>query len=219
MTVSLPLESRTSTVPMGIGIDFDNTIVGYDNVFLEVAKRLHLVEAAFHGRKQAVRGAIRLLPNGERRWQELQGYVYGAGIRAATLFAGVEPFLRRCKAQSHTVFIISHKTEYGHFDPRGVNLRKAALDWMESKQFFDTDGLGLVRENVFFETSREGKLERIAALGCTHFIDDLEEVLAHPDFPPRVKRFLFSDVAAKATIEDCVLCPTWEHVEKAVFGD
>ena len=28
-------------------------------------------------------------------------------------------------------------------------------------------------------------------LGCTHFIDDLEEVLAHPDFPVAVERLLF----------------------------
>ena len=60
---------------MRIGIDFDNTLIDYDQVFTAAAKRRGLIDAAFDGSKRAVRDSIRLLPNGEFAWQLLQGYV------------------------------------------------------------------------------------------------------------------------------------------------
>jgi hypothetical protein len=44
---------------------------------------------------------------------------------------------------------------------------------------------------VFLEDTREAKVARIAACGCDAFIDDLEEVLTHPDFPSATARHLF----------------------------
>ena len=60
---------------MRIGLDFDNTIIRYDEVFLAEAKRRGLVAPEFRGTKQAVRDTIRLLPSGEVAWQQLQGHV------------------------------------------------------------------------------------------------------------------------------------------------
>jgi hypothetical protein len=175
-----------------IGIDFDNTIISYDAVFLSAAIERGLAAGDFTGGKRAVRDAIRLLPDGETCWQRLQGYVYGQGIAGATMFDGLEDFLRRCRRGGHGVMIVSHKTEYGHFDPARVNLREAALGWMRDRGFFAEDGFAIRREDVHFEASRAEKLRRIRILGCTHFIDDLREVLDDPDFPPGVERFLFS---------------------------
>jgi len=70
---------------------------------------------------------------------------------------------------------VSHKTEYGHFDPARVNLRDAALSWMRQQGFFRQDGFGLPIENVRFAATRSEKIEQIARLGFTHFIDDLPE--------------------------------------------
>src|SRR5579872_866487 len=100
---------------MRIGLDFDNTIIRYDEVFREAAIQRDLVPASFSGGKQQVRDAIRLLPDGEQRWQALQGYVYGKGIQAATPFAGLGDFLRCARAHEDTILVVSHKTEYGHF--------------------------------------------------------------------------------------------------------
>ena len=113
-----------------IGIDFDNTIITYDDVFRAAAEAGGLIAPGFFGSKQAVRDAIRLLPDGELAWQRLQGQVYGKGIGGAAMVAGVTTFLRRCRAEDCAVVVVSHKTEYGHFDPDRVNLRKAALNWM-----------------------------------------------------------------------------------------
>jgi hypothetical protein len=198
-----------------IGIDFDNTIIAYDEVFCATAKSHGLVGSGFTGRKQAVRDSIRLLPGGELAWQRLQGQVYGKGIGQATMVPGVEAFLRRCKAEHATVVIVSHKTEYGHHDPDRVNLRKAALDWMAAQGLFE-NAHAIPPENVYFEGARAEKLKRIAALSLTHFVDDLEEVLTDPGFPPDVARILFSSDASSATGPYAV-CPTWRDIERRVF--
>jgi hypothetical protein len=199
-----------------IGIDFDNTIITYDAVFRSAAVAGGLVAPGFSGNKQAVRDAIRLLPEGELAWQRLQGQVYGKGIDGATMVAGVETFLRRCRAEGCTVAVVSHKTEYGHFDPDRVNLRQAALGWMTGQGLLDGDH-GLALAGVYFESTRAEKLKRIAALSLTHFIDDLEEVLTDPDFPPNVERILFADGAQPASAS-YIRCATWRDVERQVFG-
>jgi len=199
-----------------IGIDFDNTIIAYDAVFRSAAVAGGLVAADFSGNKQAVRDAIRLLPEGELAWQRLQGQVYGKGIGGATMVAGVEAFLRRCRAEGCEVAVVSHKTEYGHFDPDRVNLRQAALGWMTGQGLLDGDH-GLALADVYFESTRAEKLKRIAALSLTHFIDDLEEVLTDPDFPPNVERILFADGALPGS-SSYTRCSTWRDVERQVFG-
>jgi hypothetical protein len=207
------------TSEMRIGIDVDNTIIRYDDVFLESAKDWAVVDPSFSGGKQAVRDAIRRLSDGELLWQKLQGHVYGKGISAATLFPGVDAFLRRCCSEGCTVLIVSHKTELGHYDRDGVNLREAALAWMAEQSFFDEDRYNIRAENVFWENTREDKLARIDALACTHFIDDLEEVLTDPAFAEGVNRFLLSESEPTQFSPLYVVCPTWRHIEEHVFGD
>lgn len=202
-----------------IGIDFDNTIISYQQAFLDAAKQCRLLPENFVGSKQTIRDQIRLLPDGEREWMRLQGFVYGRGISRAVMIDGVGEFLRRCRSQNDTVFIVSHKTEFGHFDASAINLRTAALDWMTEHRFFDEDGLGLNLQNVYFEGTRSEKLARVGALGCTHFIDDLEEVLCDPHFPPRVKRVLFADAVTPTRTLPCTVCSTWPQIEELVFNE
>lgn len=201
---------------MRIGVDFDNTLINYDRVFLDAARGRGLVPRGFEGSKRAVRDAIRLLPDGELAWQRLQGHVYGAGIGGAVLFDGAAEFLRGCRARGLELFIVSHKTRYGHLDPRRVDLREAALGWMRRQGFFGADGFGLAPERVFFEETRAAKLARIAALDCTHFIDDLEEVFADPGFPPGVARILFATAAENGC--GAAICPDWRDVAAAVLN-
>ncbi len=200
-----------------IGLDFDNTIITYDDVFLVLARERGLTAADFRGRKQAIRDSIRLLPDGELSWQKLQGQVYGKGVARAAMFDGVDAFLRRCKRQKVPVVIVSHKTEYGHHDPARINLRTAALDWMTAKGFFLDSGYGIPAANVYFEGTRQEKVARIAQLGCSHFIDDLEEVLTDPDFPSGVERILFAEGGAPSNAESFIVCPTWRDIEEQVF--
>jgi hypothetical protein len=199
-----------------IGIDFDNTIISYDAVFLSAAIARGLVGHGFVGAKRPVRDAIRLLPGGEHSWQRLQGYVYGQGIADAVIFDGLDSFLRRCRRDGHTVMIVSHKTEYGHFDPARINLREAALGWMRDRGFFADDGFAIRREDIYFESSRGEKLRRIGALGCTHFIDDLREVLDDPEFPAGVEKILLSDDVDKPLPYSAF--SSWREIEAVLLA-
>jgi hypothetical protein len=197
---------------MRIGIDFDNTLIDYDRVFLAAARERGLVPGDFDGAKRAVRDAIRLLPDGEPIWQRLQGYVYGAGIGGAVPFPGAREFVARCERKGVATFIVSHKTRFGHFDPARVDLRAAARGWLDARGFLQA----IPADRLYFEDDREHKIARIAALGCTHFIDDLEEVFADPSFPAGVRRILIAESGA----ESCeTLCSDWQDVTTAIFGD
>jgi len=173
-----------------IGIDFDNTLISYDEVFFNRALGLNLITPGSERYKKSVRDHIRLLEDGETTWQKMQAYVYGQGIAEACLNDGADRFLKTCAAQGIQVYVVSHKTEYAPYDEGRTNLRQAALDWMKSKGFFSK--LGLKESRVFFEATRVAKIARLQSLGCTHFIDDLEEVFLEQSFPKGVEKILFS---------------------------
>jgi hypothetical protein len=201
-----------------IGLDFDNTMICYDGVFLSAARERGLVSPDFSGGKQQVRDAIRLRPNGETDWQRLQGYVYGRGLDRAEAFEGLGDFLKRARSAGDAILVISHKTEFGHLDPERVNLRQAALAWMKAEGFLEEEGsVGLVG-GVFFEGTRAEKLRRIASTRCDIFIDDLEEVLADPDFPPGVERILFSRLSSAAIAAPHAVCRNWAAVAEVLFA-
>ena len=203
---------------MKVGLDFDNTIVAYDQVFRSAAIGRGLIDDTTCAEKRAIRDHIRRLPDGELSWQRLQGYVYGTGIVQASMFDGVDSFLRRCGREGCSVVIVSHKTEFGHHDAARINLRRAAVDWMTEHGFFGAEGYGIPVENVYFEGTRSEKLVRISELGCTHFIDDLPEVLEDPAFPACVRRILFSPGKIGERALPYVVCRTWRDVEEQVFG-
>ena len=205
-----------------IGIDFDNTIAGYDNVFLRVAKEIKLIPSDFEGSKKSIRDAIRKLDDGENKWQCLQGRVYGRNMKDAHMIDGVADFLSYCRNLNDVdIYIVSHKTEYGHYDPMKINLRDAAMSWMESNKFFkkETGGFGIDRERVFFEFTRNEKLERIRILGCCYFIDDLEEVLNDIRFPQNTRRILFTN-GATDNIKNISydICQSWHEIKSIIFA-
>jgi hypothetical protein len=203
-------------VTLRIGIDFDNTIACYDRAFGIVAERLGLLEAAAAPTKAEVKTQLLARSGGDLDWQRLQGQMYGRYMLDAYLFPGVREFLALCRLRGIPVFVVSHKTEFGHFDVEQVSLRGQALKWMEAKGLFDA-ALGFSPEQVFFEATREAKLARVAALGCSHFIDDLPEVFAEADFPVQTRGLLFAPNA-----EDDVGGATygsWRAIAQALLGN
>jgi hypothetical protein len=135
------------------------------------------------------------------------------------MFDGLNSFLRRARSAGHIVVIVSHKTQYGHFDPDRVDLRQAALGWMEANHFFAEAGFSLRREDVHFASTRSEKLQRIAAAGCDAFIDDLEEVLDDPAFPRATRGILFSAQANPPSGCRYEVCRDWRRVAEVVLGD
>lgn len=202
---------------MRIGIDFDNTIIDYGDIFVKQAVELGWIEAGARRTKQQVRDIVRSLPDGEMKWKKLQGLVYGKFIADADPFEGVMEFFQRCRSENVEVFIISHKTEYVEALEERINLRKVALDWLRAKGFLDVARPCLDESRVFFEHPREDKLNRIHELKCTHFIDDLEDVLLEPQFPGDVMRILFSAQDEHLGDKPFVVCRRWRDIEALVF--
>jgi hypothetical protein len=175
---------------MRIGIDFDNTIACYDEAFSVIAQKIGLLQTLLPS-KTAVRDAVRAMENGEYQWQRLQGLVYGKYILRAKLFEGVRKFFLQAKAKAAVdLFIISHKTELAHHDPEYTDLRDAARGFLAHHGFFDA--LGFKQKNLFFESTREEKIQRIHTTRCDVFIDDLPEILLDDSFPHSCQKILFS---------------------------
>lgn len=174
-----------------IGIDFDNTLIGYDDVFFNRALESALIDSTTGKNKKEVRDKVRLLPDGEVSWQKLQAFVYTQGMTQAHLIQGADDFLKTCLQKKIKVVVVSHKTEYAPYDPLRINLRETALNWMKQKQFFVE--LGLEPKDIYFESTREQKIDRLKVLGCQHFIDDLEEVFQEESFPQRVEKILLGE--------------------------
>ena len=181
---------------MRIGIDFDNTIAGYDQAFVGLAVEWGLIPDGAAKTKTEVRDTLRAQDGGEHDWQRLQGRIYGAELARADLIDGVGDFLTQARQRGDEVFIVSHKTEFGHFDPDRVNLRDAARQWMTDQGFFSSEGYAIDPAQVYFLPTREEKVAKIADLGLDWFIDDLPEVLNADGFPKTVERVLFANAAA-----------------------
>ena len=198
-----------------IGLDFDNTLACYDDVFTSESQKLGVITSCWRGSKQDLRDELRSRPDGERLWQTLQGRVYGPSMEQAVMFPGAALFLMRSRQRGDEVFIVSHKTEFGHFDSTRTPLRQAALDWMESKELFDQRRFGLVKENVFFAGTRSEKVQQIARLNLDIFVDDLEEVFAEEGFPP-INKVLFNS-KAQGQCHD-LQCNSWSEIGHHIWG-
>jgi len=199
---------------MKIGIDFDNTLANYDVAFARVGKEEGLLPNSFDGNKEHVKQwLLQQRPDGYL-WEKLQGIVYGRRIYAAEPYDGVLAFLETCRrAGAVQLFIVSHKTMLAHHDPSATNLRAAAVGWMTKHDLF-ADRYGVNRTNVYFEGTRDEKVGRIKSLGLDVFIDDLSEVLTHPDMPQSCRKFLFR--GAVVGPYECVA--TWVDINHAIFG-
>jgi hypothetical protein len=88
---------------------------------------------------------------------------------------------------------------------------------MAANHFFDDAGLGLDPHNVHFTGTRSEKIERIRALACTHFIDDLEEVFLEAAFPPTTARLLYEPGRRDPAPAGVRLVRTWQEIREYFF--
>tara|TARA_B110000008_G_C16949660_1_gene555839 strand:- start:154 stop:1785 length:1632 start_codon:yes stop_codon:yes gene_type:complete len=201
---------------MLIGLDFDNTIACYNSVFSSEAKLKGLVNADWKGNKDELKHLLCAREDGQTLWQKIQGQVYGPSMQKATLFHGLARFLFRCKLNGHKIFIVSHKTKYGHFDKTKTLLRQESLKWMDNQGFFDDHIFGIKKNNIFFANTQNEKVLKIKSLKLDLFIDDLEEIFLHHDFP-EIKKILFNKPSS--TDSDIEFFNNWADIEKNSIGE
>ena len=194
---------------MHLGLDFDNTIISYDQLFWGVAVERGLISSETKPNKDSVRDSMRA-DGREEQWTELQGEVYGSLISRAHSFPGVKQFVFDCIARGDSVSIVSHKTKVPY---RGhpYDLHGAARNWLREQGI--VGGSGISPADVYFEISKGEKLQRIGAIGCDYYVDDLPEILLDPAFPAGVKRILIDYNGAVKELPGVTVCTSWEEVQ------
>lgn len=187
---------------MRLGLDFDNTLISYDQLFHRIALDKSLIPAEIPKQKNAVRDSMR--ERGiEEEWTRLQGEVYGSRILEAQPYPGMLAMLKQLADKHVPMCIVSHKTRTPYLG-EPWDLHAAARGWLQKQGFLDAEGLAWLEDQIFFELTKEAKVARILALGCTHYVDDLPEILAM--LPAHVEKILF------APSQDVQGRPDWKRM-------
>lgn len=194
---------------MLIGLDFDNTIVDYDELFYRVALELKLIPKKLKVSKLSVRNYLRETGN-EAAWTEMQGYVYGARMSNAKIYDGLISFMVEMSNLGVGLSIVSHKTKnpiVGH----PYDLHEAANRWIRENLKFSSKQL-MEDKNIFFEPTKEKKIQRIRDIGCDFFIDDLPEIFESNLFPAQTVRILFDPNKSNKSSPHYLKCNTWSEI-------
>ena len=172
---------------MKIGIDFDNTIACYEGVFHQAALERGLIPIDLPSSKNSVRDYLNQ-NNRKEEFTLLQGYVYGSRMDLVKFYPGFIDFVLEAIDKKHDLYIVSHKTRYPIAGPR-YDMHVAAMQCFDNHELITK--AGFVRENIFFEETKENKIARANLIGVDVFIDDLPEILSMPGFPVDCRRILF----------------------------
>jgi len=206
-------------LPSRIGIDLDNTILRYDEVFYSLAQAELWIDRNCLCDKDAIKKGLtknaESAEKSEKRWQQLQAWAYGKDISKALVYDGLFNFTKQARLRGDELFIVSHKTEFSNFDP-SINLRRSALDTLGQRGFFKSiiqGGLGFSLQDIFFASSLDEKVKTIRELKLTHFIDDLSKVICHPDFPQDTIGILFEPGIEKGSEEKRIF-RAWDDAEE-----
>ena len=160
---------------MHLGLDFDNTLISYDFLFRQVALEQCLIPYEVDANKNAVRNYLRKVDQ-EDAWTVLQGEVYGGRILEAPPYPGMKQALESVAKLKVPLTIVSHKTKTP-FMGKQWDLHAAARMWLDKNEMHSHLGPNISRQQTFFELTKQEKCDRIVAVGCTHYVDDLPEIL------------------------------------------
>ncbi len=190
---------------MRIGLDLDNTLADYRLPLERMCAAIGLTMPQSDP-KLALREALRKRGE-EDEWTKLQGELYGPLMREAKPFPGAAETMRVWQSSGCEVFVVSHRTRHPIAGEKH-DLHAYARSWVR-----DT---GLPATDVFLEESKASKIARIALLGCSVFVDDLPEILAHPDFPTMTRKILFDPGASYRAFDNVKAASTWDHIKELV---
>jgi len=200
-----------------ISIDLDNTIACYDHVFSNIAVKLGYLDEEVIMSKEDIKEDL-FTRFGESSWQKLQGKVYGKYMMAAEIFPGFMEFLYLGIIRGLDIDIVSHKTEFGHFDEEKISLRDKARQWLEAKGIVGAGDLAVNIDRVFFGDTRAVKIIRINDIDSSVLIDDLPEVLEDSLLYSGIERILFDPKNDKTYFKGFT-AKSWREITRHVIGD
>jgi hypothetical protein len=197
-----------------LGLDFDNTLISYDALFKKVALEQGLIPETIAANKNAVRDYLRS-EHREDDWTRLQGEVYGNRILDATPYPGMKKVLEYFSKREVPLAIVSHKTKTP-FLGEPWDLHTAARHWLEKEDMHSKLGPNIDRSNTFFELTKEAKRDRIVSLRCTHYVDDLPEILAM--LPASITKIHFSpETYPDKKEEDWLVMRSWDQLTSLIM--
>ena len=159
---------------MIIGFDLDNTLIEYDDAFhLEAIKRGYGGKGVVHKKKE-IRNYFNSIGKPEI-FTEIQAEVYGICIKRINICPILNMILHELKKNKHKIYVVSHKTKYPYKGPK-YDLRLEATNWIEKEISYKGDR-SIQKDNIYFESTKKDKVNRIKALGIEVYIDDLVEIL------------------------------------------
>jgi hypothetical protein len=198
---------------MHLGLDFDNTLISYDILFRKVALEQGLIPQETDSNKNAVRDYLRSADR-EDEWTKLQGEVYGGRILEAAPYPGMKQALRSIAGLNVPLTIVSHKTKTP-FMGKQWDLHAAARTWLNQHGMHLSSGPNISHERTFFELTKQAKCDRIVAVGCTHYVDDLPEILEM--LPDTIIKIHFSPEGHSTSNADWLVMQSWNKLP-AILG-
>jgi len=204
---------------MRIGLDFDNTIVCYDQAIAQLAEEIFELPEKVTRTKLGLREHLRATGR-EAEWTAFQGELYGPGMSYAQPFEGAIATMQCLVAEGHELFIISHRSRRPYAGPPH-DLHAEARGWVADR--LQRKGLfGAVGDEacVHFLETRDQKVEMITHLGCEAFLDDLPEVLSAPGFPAAASGILFDPAAVSGFCEESgpIRITSWGQLPEMLFS-
>ena len=103
----------------------------------------------------------------------------------------------------------NNKTKTPYKGP-AYDLHKAAHNWLDKHNFFSQSFLGWKSENLFFEEKKVAKIERVTRCKCTHYVDDLIEILNL--LPSTIKKIHYNPTKTKFEGQKIYTMSDWSQL-------
>ncbi len=198
-----------------IGLDFDNTIVLYDEIFYNYALDKKLINENIPKTKNAVRKEL-IKQNKEELFTEMQGIVYGKLIEKAPTQVGFLESLTNLKKIGCKFSIVSHKTKFPFLGEK-YNLHESALKWLHKNKIIGNKYLDINEDDIYFEDTEEKKIMRIKDISCSHYVDDLERILLLLNNKIKKIHFVGNTNTTQKYHEDFFYLNDWRDFNDLVF--
>jgi hypothetical protein len=192
-----------------VGIDLDNTIVIYDDLIRAEADLLNIPQNLKS--KKDIADYLRNT-NLENKWTEIQGLIYGPRMNKAKIAINFFDTVTELIKRNFEIVIISHRTKYSQYDG-SYDLHESASIWINENIF---SKLMDVQIKVYFGETIDEKIMIIRDQKVDYFIDDLNKILLHKDFPKSTKKILFTNGIENLSFEDISILTNWNLLFKII---
>ena len=130
-----------------IGIDLDNTLAIYDDIFHRLAVSMGLIEPSFPSKKGIVEEIFDKTRQ-KYKYTEMQAIAYGLEMHSAKPAQGAMRMLKLLRDKGHRIILISHKTKYP-IAGGCINLREKATQWLKKEGFGMKRKFNYRRHNLY----------------------------------------------------------------------